>query len=142
MPQSNAASAAPVQQPQASESTSDATSHTADGTLASHDQGTKRDRHSDEHEASGREQQHKFRRTAEEYGELLSVMRNEGVLLELSGPMRTTNDKVDSIRTIKSSRSCVAFGLCHVESLGRHGVCASHEGKLKRPFGQTSGNTR
>ena len=57
-------------------------------------------------------------------------MRNEGVLLELSGPVRTTSEKISSIKTIRSSKSCLAFGLYHVESWGRHDGNVSHECRL------------
>ena len=85
-----------------------------------------------EQESSRQEQQQKIRQTGgyDDDADLLSVMKNEGVILELSGLVRTTSGHLVNVKTIKSVRSCLSFGLCHNESLGRHTVNASHECRL------------
>ena len=135
---SQGTSTAPPQEPQADITTQSATEQTVPDPVMIHDQGVKRSRQRDEPDDHEHLQLSKVRRTDEEDDELLSVMRNEGVLLELGGPVRTTSEKVSSIKTIRSSKSCLAFGLYHVESWGRRDGNVSHECRLNVLISQTS----
>ena len=110
-PHAEAASATSVQEPQASTDSGGIPSQGLNTSATAQDQGIKRNRHGDGQESNGRGQQHRIRRTGgDDYGaDILSVMENEGVILELSGLVRPTSDKINITRAIKSIRPC--FGI-------------------------------